>query len=102
MGAFRLRLARLSVYGSQFRQGVAAGWGLRGSLERLGVARRGSAPSCCCDAFLAGSAPSGSQEILRGEAMSNNDEVDSPVAGVFWSLAFAIVACVAIYWHNFG
>ncbi len=51
MGAFRLRLARLSVYGSQFRQGVAAGWGLRGSLERLGVAWRGNAPSCCCDAF---------------------------------------------------
>lgn len=34
--------------------------------------------------------------------MSNNDEVDSPIAGVFWSLAFAIVACVAIFWHNFG
>lgn len=100
MGAFRLRPARLSVCRSQLRPGVVAGRELRGSLERWSAAWRGDAPSCCCDAFPHG-APL-RQEILRGEAMSNNDEVDSPVAGVFWSLAFAIVACVAIYWHNFG
>lgn len=30
------------------------------------------------------------------------DDIDSPVSGVWWSLLLGVVACVVVGWHIFG